>query len=155
MSYILYECSTETVAIKSELTFLRNYIDLEKYRYENRVEVTFFQETDDDSLKIAPLLFIAYIENAFKYGLSNDKNNIDIRLVANAGVIDFYIENNYTQHETGNNNQKRGIGIENVKRRLELLYPKHYELNISSDDNIFRVQLKIDTNGNQLYDNRR
>lgn len=146
MSYILYDCKVEEVALKNEMDFISNYLELEKNRFEDRVEINFQKEIDNPSLQIAPLLFIPFIENAFKHGFSSGKNRIDILWQCREGIINFSIENNANQYEAESDNYKKGVGIENVKRRLELLYPKNHSVKITNGNERFSVELMIDTN---------
>ncbi len=151
MSYILYECKSEQVPIKNEMEFISNYIDLEKYRFEDRLTLRFTHEIDDLSLLIAPLLFIAFIENAFKHGFGSGRNEILIHLQAKAGKIYFCIENSTIKNDE-NNSHKNGLGIENAKRRLDLIYPNRHELLIKNTGNRFRVELSINTIENEMPD---
>ena len=148
MSYILYECKEDKVPLNNELSFIRNYVELEKLRYEDQIDIDFTITGNDTDIKIAPLLFIPFIENAFKHGGNTGGNHIfvkiDIEVKSNS--ISFYICN--SAGETDNNNTSKGIGIKNVKKRLELLYSKAYSLELADKDNMFYVKLTLFENGN-------
>lgn len=151
MSYILYECKSERVQIKNELEFISNYIELEQFRFEDRLNLSFTHEIDNLSLPIAPLLFIVFIENAFKHGFGSGKNEILIHLQSKARNVYFCIENSATEANE-NSSQKKGVGIENAKRRLNILYPNRHELLIKNTGNRFRVELRINTIDNEMPD---
>lgn len=144
MSYTLYESNADKVSVDKELAFLKNYFELEKMRYPTGSNIQFKIKGESHSklLKIAPLLTFIFIENAFKYGLKSDhtrylKMNINIH----NGIFEFRLENDVEQILRTDN--VGGIGLENIRKRLELLYPNQYELEIKNDDYIFEVTLKI------------
>ena len=137
MRYSIYECEKESVTLKEEIIFLKNYIELHKMRYHKEISVDFNCDADEN-LKIAPLLFIILLENAFKHGIENLRKNayIKMSLVSSKKEIYFAIENNYEKTEN-----QEGIGLKNLKRRLELIYPNQHELNFSTPENSYQVQL--------------
>ena len=143
MRYTIYDCKEPKVSISGEVTYINNYIELQKVRHHKRGIITFKNEIIDTSIKIAPMLLIVFIENAFKHGFDTfDKNAfINIHLKINGNQLQFKIENNYHKNEL---DIKHGIGLENVKRRLSLLYPNAHHLIIVKNNNIFSVQLKLD-----------
>lgn len=142
LRYNLYEADVDMIAIDKEIKHLRNYVALQKARSNDNLEVTLNINYVDGSVKIAPLIFMAFVENAFKYVSRDDQavNKINISLNQKAGVIDFVCENTFesTTATAG------GIGITNATRRLELLYKDRYQLGIQHEDNIYRVQLTIE-----------
>jgi len=146
MSYIIYDAREEYVPLKKELDFIGNHIDLEKVRVSNRVNVSF--ESDDNLFQynIAPLLFTPFIENAFKYVSTpeNQKAFINIRFSENQDELQFFIENSAEEELATFEHNNHGIGIENVKKRLELIYPNKHELIIEHSGTKFSINLKIE-----------
>ena len=144
LRYQLYECNVEQIELDRELNYLRNYIDLQKSRIDERIEVTFCDAELTSNLKIAPLLLITFIENAFKYvGFNEGKTNyIHIKLEHQQGHLIFKVKNT---KDTGNNlaNASSGLGIANARRRLELLYPDKYELLIADTDEYYEAKLTL------------
>lgn len=145
MSYTLYESNTEKVTLWKEIEFVKNYFELEKMRYsqDKNIYCEFPDETDSRSFQIAPLLTFTFIENAFKYGLkSKDKGFLTLKMKIENGNFIFELENDVDVNIKKNHHGR--IGIENVKKRLKLLYPNHHQLEISNAENIFKVKLIID-----------
>ena len=137
MRYSIYEGEKESVTIEEEIIFLKNYIELHKMRYHKEINVDFDSDIDEN-VKIVPLLFIILLENAFKHGIENLRENayIKMSLVSSKKEICFAIENNYEKTEN-----KEGIGLKNLKRRLELIYPNQHELNFRITEKNYQVQL--------------
>ncbi len=145
LRYTLYECQKETIIISREVEQLSNYIELNKLQIEERSCVNFNHNLSYPQQRIAPLLFLVFIENAFKHSSLSQTNNIEIDIdLTNTeeGRIIFTCENNFLQQDTSSTVQT-GIGLQNVRKRLELLYPNNYELKVKKDDDRYIVQLKI------------
>ncbi|WP_417786458.1 sensor histidine kinase [Tenacibaculum sp.] len=140
MRYTIYDGEREKVKISKEIEYLNNYIELHKIRYKKSVEIT-FNHNIDTTYDVPPLLYIILLENAFKHGIETltEKAFIHIDLYEDANFIYFDIENNFDASEINNS---KGIGLQNLKRRLSLLYNQQHELNISSQKNIYKTQLK-------------
>lgn len=143
MRYTIYEGEKERVSLEDEITYLNNYIDLHKIRYKKEVNIGFTQEIEEENT-VAPLLFITLLENAFKHGVESkaDKAFVGLHLSSKKGTIVFSIENDLEPSEIGN---EKGIGLENLRRRLNLIYPKKHEFIITESDGIFKAELTIDT----------
>ncbi|WP_181899416.1 sensor histidine kinase [Flagellimonas nanhaiensis] len=146
--YILVEGQQDAVSLKKEIRHLKDYIALQKERLADKVSVDWFEDIEDPDAQIPPLLLISFIENAFKYsGLLKGKNNpITIQLKLNGGKLYFYCENSckdIRKEEVDENWNESGIGIENTKKRLQLLYPNKHELRINSKSPKFIVELQI------------
>ncbi|KIA90225.1 histidine kinase [Kaistella jeonii] len=144
MSYTLYESNSEKVELWKEVEFVKNYFELEKMRYsaDRKINYEFPTETDCKNLKIAPLLTFTFIENAFKYGLkSKESAFLNLKIKVENGNFIFVIKNDFEEYKK--ENIHGGIGIENVKKRLQLLYPNDFQLEILSSKNIFKVELII------------
>jgi hypothetical protein len=142
MRYTIYEGKEDIVLLKDEITYLKNYIELHKIRYQKKVVITFDYTYDQDD-KVAPLLFIILLENAFKHGVERLTKDayIHINLTTKNNTIIFYIENNFEeQKEAGQN----GIGLDNLKNRLKLIYPKKHKLLIEKDKTVYKATLEID-----------
>lgn len=141
MRYTIYEGEKEKVTIGDEIEYLKNYIELHKIRYRKLVSITFNHEIDLN-LTIAPLMYIILLENAFKHGVDSlsEKAFINITLNENNGYINFIIENNFDTKET---NEPNGIGLENLKRRLSLLYKNNHKFTTSVTNNTYKTTLKI------------
>ncbi|MFT3677773.1 MAG: histidine kinase [Chitinophagaceae bacterium] len=139
MRYSIYNGENETVLLKDEIDFLKNYIELHKTRYHKHITVS-FNYTADENRKVVPLLFIILLENAFKHGVENLRENayVKIDLATSGNSLFFSIENNYEPIES-----KPGIGLKNLKRRLELTYPKQHDLSFSVTGNVYQAQLVL------------
>lgn len=145
MRYMIYESNAETVPLKKEIEYIKSCIALNKLRYaDDEALVNFKYAEQVPDAFIAPMLFIPFIENAFKHGvLINNTSPIDTSIAVNDKLLLFTCENKNYSFVKKMENDKSGIGLENVKRRLELMYPGKHELLIKSDENLFRVELKI------------
>ncbi|NMM49922.1 sensor histidine kinase [Marinigracilibium pacificum] len=142
MRYTIYEGKKELVPIEDEVEYLKNYIDLHKIRYHKQVDINFNVDIDSPD-KIAPLLFIILLENAFKHGVETISEDafINLELESNTEYFKFIIENNFEKPENGNRQQ--GIGLENLRKRLKLIYPDNHELKSLTENNIYRAELTI------------
>ncbi|AZB17539.1 GHKL domain-containing protein [Chryseobacterium indologenes] len=144
MRYSIYEGQNDWVTLAEEITYLENYMDLHRTRYHKTIDIRFDIDVEDRNIKIMPLLFIIMVENAFKHGVEKLRKDafVHIQLKANKQHIDFEIENNFDKEEV---DDQEGIGLQNLKQRLELVYLKKYKLKISPNyaDSIYQVQLKL------------
>lgn len=142
MRYIIYEASVPEVSFEKEITFIKNYIEFEKVRISGDIDLSLNVDIQRTG-KIPPLLFIPLIENAFKHlrGSSNEKPWIVIQLEAKEGYIKLYVENSY--EHSHNSNKKNGIGLENLDKRLEILYPETSTLRIIEGDYSYQSVLEI------------
>lgn len=143
MRYILTDTQSDTVPLENEVNFINNFIDLQRVRLTDKVVVAFITEGTIANQQIAPLLFIPFVENAFKYGVSTKENStISITIKASETVVHLYTTNTIVKADNGILDTT-GIGINNVKRRLDLLYPDKHNLVITNDGNQFFVTLDI------------
>jgi two-component system, LytTR family, sensor histidine kinase AlgZ len=142
MRFTIYEGRRESVFIKDEIEYLNNFIQIHIMRYKNKVDLKFETEIENQNQRIPPLLFINLLENAFKHGASSVIENayIHMKLICNSKRLEFYIENNY---EVQTRTKKKGIGISNLKRRLELLFPNKHQFTNSSNDMIYKTTVRI------------
>lgn len=148
MRYMLYECNHKTVALEREIQYIQNYLELERVRYGDKARIEFDYAGDDpEPYQIAPLLFIPFLENAFKHGLSHHLGGgfVEILLYIENGQLDFTIQNSKSDLRE-ERYFKGGIGLKNVQRRLELLYPQHHELTTEDQPDLYSVSLHIDLN---------
>lgn len=141
MHYMLYSTANDKVPLDDEINYLKDYISIEQTRFANRVDISFQCSGVTAGTTIAPLLLLPFVENTFKHGVEEGSGWITINLNYRDGQLFFKVENSYISKATPN---KPGIGLMNVKRRLELLYPGRHELNITQNDESFEVELKID-----------
>ena len=148
MRYMLYECNEKRVPLSKEVNYIRNYLDLEMLRQGKNVDIAFDVVGDLTDQKIAPLMFIPFLENSFKHGLSNhiSKGFVNIKMTIEAKNVHFLIENSKPETPPQQNFHRRsgGIGLVNVHRRLNLLYPDHYELKINDNPKTYAVNLTIE-----------
>jgi len=147
MRYMLYECNEKRVPLRKEVNYLRNYLDLERLRQGRNISISFDVEGQMTDQQIAPLMFIPFLENSFKHGLNHQitQGFVHILLQVEAQHVHFYIEN--SKPDTPPSPDKRrsgGIGLVNVRRRLDLLYPGQYELFIEDKPKSYAVNLEID-----------
>lgn len=145
MRYLLYESEQGNTMLSQEISFLTNYIDLMKLRTTDKVSLTVRLPEKYDDRKIAPLIFVPFIENAFKHGISNrEKSFIDISMEINGDSLLFRCSNSiHRGREVDANSRKGGIGLENVKKRLALLFPAKHDLKIIKTEKQFDVNLEI------------
>ncbi len=145
MRYILTETQHDLVPLSNEVDFIHNFIDLQKVRLTDKVILHFSAKGNDDNLLVAPLLFIPFVENAFKYGVSTkESSNINIE-IKTVGTRILFSSVNYIVPSENNLMENTGIGINNVKRRLELMYPGKHKVTTFEKDNYYNVQLEIET----------
>ncbi|WP_341225832.1 histidine kinase [uncultured Arcticibacterium sp.] len=142
LRYIIYEVSDKKVDISREIEHLKNYIELQKLRLPKKGNVAFTVQENMDSVAIQPLLFIHFVENAFKYGVDS-KNEPDIQFEISTADNTLTFSSRNKILVTSSNLSNEGIGLVNIKRRLELLYPNKYELAINNDYNYFEVIMKL------------
>ncbi|WP_226293988.1 sensor histidine kinase [Aquimarina algicola] len=144
LDYMLYRCNHKYVPIQKEIELIENYLALEKIRYGKRVAISFINKIEKE-VRIAPLILLTFIENAFKHGVSQELNiaDINIKLTLVQEEILFTIFNTKPNHQTKIVDSKNELGLKNVKQQLELLYPNAYTLLIENDENSFAVSLKL------------
>lgn len=144
MRYMLYEADEEKVSLEKEMDYLQSYIDLQQQRFGKKVQVNVHMHTMDNQYRLEPMLLIPFVENAFKHGTGMIEDaKIDIDLEAEKNVLQFTVSNKYNPASAEVKDKTSGIGLTNVKRRLNLLYGKEHSLTISTSDNRFIVSLKI------------
>jgi sensor histidine kinase YesM len=149
LNYMLYECNSELVPLKKEIELVENYVALEKLRYGDRLDASISVKVENPDLKITPMLILPFVENSFKHCVSGETENawvsIDITLKKNQLTIK--VDNSKSNTDNKDEQKYReGIGLKNVKRRLELLYEGVYELKILDTEESYLVVLRLDFN---------
>ena len=144
MRYMLYDSDEEKVSLENEIEYLQSYIDLQQQRFGNKLKLNVSFHPADKLYQLEPMLLIPFVENAFKHGTGMIENpTIEINLRAENNVLNFTVQNKYNPASEEEKDQTPGIGLANVKRRLNLLYGTHQNLLISERDNWFIISLQI------------
>lgn len=147
MRYMLYENGEAHVALEKEVGYLKNYVELQKVRFEEDVDIRLNIQGDIGLQSIEPMLLIPFVENAFKHGVGLVQDPIiDISLEVEPGVMHFTVRNKLTPDLTESKDQNSGIGLQNIRRRLELLYPKQHSLSIREADGYFIIKFSLQFN---------
>ncbi len=148
MRYMIYDAEKEKVSLKEELAYIESYISLQKLRIVNDNKITFNITGEISNIKIAPMVFITFVENAFKHSsLKKADNSIVIKIDASENQVNFSCINSLSS-SPAEKDESSGIGLELIKKRLALIYPNAYELKIDKTEQCFAVYLKIKTNAN-------
>lgn len=145
LRYMLYECREKYVPLSKEIEQLENFTRLSQLQIEERGEVNFRSHEIPTGYMIAPLILSVFIENAFKHSQSSLSDNIVIDIevrVSEQGRLEFFCRNNF-QPTTNTENLSRGIGLENVRKRLQLIYPNAHQLDIRENDELYEVYLSL------------
>ena len=145
LRYALYETQQKEVPLCGEIAFMENYISLMALRCDKNVKITTHFDVPDTARTIAPMLFLSPIENAFKHGVSSGKPSfIDISLTEENGFLVFSCQNSNHPKDSCDRSGS-GIGIENMRKRLELMYTKRYEMSQTVEQGVYKLQIKIRT----------
>lgn len=145
LRYMLYDCKEKFVALAKEIEHLKNFTKLNELQIEERGKITFQAENFNTGYRIAPLILMVFIENAFKHSTASQTKGITIDVlikVSDMGMLVFECKNSF-QHVTNTNSLSNGIGLQNVKKRLQILYPQAHELHILEKDGMYSVVLKM------------
>lgn len=143
MRYMLYEANADKVPLSTEVDYLKSYIDLQKIRFEDDINIKSSIQYEPNGELIEPMLLIPLVENAFKHGVAEiDQPFITIDLKVKESVLLFDVTNRFSK-ETGSHDRNSGIGIDNLKARLKLLYPRHHQFNIHTQDCVFHASLML------------
>jgi two-component system, LytTR family, sensor kinase len=153
MRYLTYETKSAFVQLEKEVEYIQNLIELYRMRIKSPDDLRFNYSGDMKTL-ISPALFIPLLENALKFGRFRNLNpSLDIYLRSEKGIIVFEISNFFDKDNGMNSDKNSGLGIANLRRRLELVYPEKHQMVISDDNQQYRVKLRIDANGDQVRNN--
>ena len=147
MQYVLYDTRERRIFLSKEIHFIHSYLDLEKLRYEDRVEITTEIKGKVDNIKVPSLIFLTFIENCFKHG-STDSKHFKVHILFDIRKEFLYFTVSNTFNPDSRIPTKQGIGIENAKRRLQLVYGDRYQLTNEVKDNRYIVHLKLPINDN-------
>jgi LytS/YehU family sensor histidine kinase len=153
---MLYDSKQKVVPVRKELEYLHNYIELEKVRYSERLDVSINQYDEVGHFQISPFLLLPLVENSFKHGVCNDTEDswIRIDLSLKDDWLTVKIENS-KGNSNGKASEKNGIGLENVKRRLEILYPGKHEFKVLNEEHSYLTILRVKNwpNEHTMFDN--
>jgi two-component system, LytTR family, sensor histidine kinase AlgZ len=144
MRYMIYDSNHGRVPLSKEVEYMQNYISLEKLRLNNQIQIDFNVHGHIEQAMVAPLILITFLENAFKHGVTNTSHNswVKVDISVDGHSLVYRVENSKVtkQHNEG---EKSGIGLRNVARRLELVYPKRHELIVKDDPERYYIELKL------------
>lgn len=146
LRYMLYECKAQFVPLQKELEQLKNYINLSKLQIEGRGDINILVKDIPSSYRIAPLILMVFIENAFKHSSSSQTSDIaiDVVIEVDENKTLYFLCSNTFQRQSNTDSLDSGIGLENVKKRLELIYPHSHNLEIETTNDHYKVALSID-----------
>lgn len=144
MRYMIYDSNHPRVLLSKEMEYMENYISLERLRLNNQIPIQFKVEGNTETVMIAPLILITFLENAFKHGVTNNSVDawVNIELTVHNNTCTYVVENS-KHNQIVNEGTKSGIGLANVKRRLELSYPDRYTLAVEDLDTQYKVKLNL------------
>lgn len=148
LRYMLYECNEKLVPLTKEVNYVKNYLALEQLRHGGKIDIDFTLEGEVDGQMLAPLLFVPFLENSFKHGASRTIKDGYVRVhmrVIDQDQIQFEVENNKPDTIPMANHELKsgGIGLANLDRRLNILYPSKHKLTIKDSPNVYRVILDL------------
>lgn len=152
LNYMLYDCKATSVRLEKELDIMKNYIELERERYGDKIDISWEVSGEVGDKFIAPLMMLPFIENAFKHGTSEqiEKCWLSVDIAVKANTLKVKIANSKNENTVIRSN---GIGIANVKKRLALIYPENHKLNLSDEGDFFVVSLMIQLNEEAVAQN--
>ncbi|WP_336517309.1 sensor histidine kinase [Pollutibacter soli] len=147
MRYFIYDSAAERVPLEKEIKVLDDYQSLMRLRADKTADIRMKVTGDPEGRSIAPLLLISFLENAFKHGIKGARENtfVDLVIEISPNLIKFSLSNNKGKADESDVREQGGIGLENVKRRLELLYPAKYTLDVIENDETYRIDLNLKT----------
>jgi two-component system LytT family sensor kinase len=147
MRYVLYDTQNSTTQLSQEIAFIKDYISLMQLRLTEAVKIDFTSPASFKDITLAPMIFLPFVENAFKHGVSAVKSSfINISIEQNGNLLELKVINTINKEQTNNLEESSGIGLNNTRRRLDLLYPGKYTLliNENTTDDIYSVHLTLD-----------
>ena len=149
INYMLYECNAPKVPLENEINFVKNYLEVERMRHGDNLEVNFSVEGNSKSVFVAPMLILPFLENSFKHGANEEleKSWVSLEIVIERSKLRLKIENSKSEtQQLITNGNGTGIGLKNVRRRLDLLYRDDYTLKIMDEDELYLVILELKLN---------
>lgn len=143
MRFVLYECRSPRIPVADESKIIQDYIELEKLRYNDRLNVQFEENIEQAGGSIAPLLLLPFVENSFKHGANSTTGDarISVHLSLKNNVLDFTVQNTVEPGERPSTSE--GIGLKNVQRQLDLIYPDRYELDLEQENGTYTARLRV------------
>jgi hypothetical protein len=142
LDYILYQINKPKVNLQEEISHVKEYLELEKIRFQDTLKVSFISDEIPNTVEVAPMLLIPFVENAFKHGAIVDGFlHVEIAITFQNNSLDFTIKNSVKTEEKIETNE--GIGLKNIQKRLDILYPNQYKLQLQHMDNWYEVNLNI------------
>jgi sensor histidine kinase YesM len=148
LDYLLYRCNADKVLLKEEIKLIENYLYLQQIRFDKRLKIDFEIAGKAGQQMISPMMLLPFVENSFKHGIGKQRNTawIKIILAIHQNSIDFQVKNSNNKVTSENKqNTSGGIGLSNVKKRLDLIYKNTHELHISNNDEEYSIELKLTT----------
>lgn len=147
MRFVLYECRTPRIPIEAEAKVLNDYIALEKMRYNDRLVIRYEQSLDNPNQLIAPLLLLPFVENSFKHGANGTTGDVTINIILRLNEKKLYFcVSNTIDSDFKKQEKNGGIGLKNVQRQLDLVYPNQHQLLISQTNDTFKTELLVELN---------
>jgi sensor histidine kinase YesM len=145
LRYVIYDTNDEFIPVKEEISLIENYIDLQRYRVNRQTEIKFDTEVSDETARIAPMLLLPLVENCFKHGVRKEIRNafVIIALKSDQNAITFTIENSKPLKVFEDTPDQGGIGLENIRNRLRLIYPDRHKIEIIEGERVFRVKMEL------------
>lgn len=145
LRYVIYNEKTDTISLDKEINLIKNYINFEKNRHIKNAKISFHHKVDK-GLKIYPMLLLPLLENSFKHGLKSGVKNpyIDVHLSTKNKKLEFIIANNFKEITNNVFKKKKGIGLQNIKENLAIIYPEKHHFTIENKENIFTIHLTVD-----------
>lgn len=145
LRYVIYDSNTERVTLKEEITLLKNYIEFQKFRVQGFNNINLKTTIEDEGFKIYPMLLLPLIENSFKHGIKGnlEETFINISMKQKENSFSFKIENNTLDPIDNASTEASGLGLENIKKNLDIVYPNNYTFIANNSNNIFSVKLTI------------
>ena len=145
LRYILYDTNVDFIPLKEEISLIENYLDIQRYRVNRQTEIKFETQLSDESARIAPMLLLPLVENCFKHGVRKEIRNTFVIIVLNTdeNVITFTIENSKPHKVAEESPDKGGIGLDNIRNRLKLIYPGQHKFEVYEGERVFRVKIEL------------
>lgn len=145
MRYMIYDANHERVLLDKEIEYMQNYIGLESLRLNNQIPISFVTKGNTNGVEIAPLILITFLENAFKHGVTSNNPEawVNIRIHVENDRLYYSVENSKGKNALLDNGGKSGIGLSNVRRRLELVYPAKHTLKVEDTPDRYYIELEI------------
>jgi|WetSurMetagenome_2_1015567.scaffolds.fasta_scaffold12780_5 two-component system, LytTR family, sensor kinase len=145
LRYVIYETNADLISLSVEIKYLKDYIDLQKIRSDSRADIEFSISGEFKNIMIPPMLLLPLVENSFKHGVkgSANKSYIKMNLHIDKNDVSFVIENNKGMVDDVELKDYKGVGLDNVRKRLEMIYPESHEFLVIDSDDFFRVDMKI------------